>query len=60
LLGVTCAHILFPYLRESVSSIVSRGGFPPFFLNHLNFEALYQQRLQQQQQQQANAAARPV
>jgi preprotein translocase subunit SecB len=48
-LGITCANILFPYLRESVSSVVSRGGFPPFFLNHLNFEALYQQRLQQQQ-----------
>lgn len=55
LLGITCANILFPYLRESVSSVVVRGGFPPFFLNHLNFEALYQQRLQQQQQ--AGAAA---
>lgn len=47
-LGITCATILFPYLRESVSSVVTRGGFPPFFLNHLSFEALYQQRLQQQ------------
>jgi len=28
--------------------VVSRGGFPPFFLNHISFEALYQQRLQQQ------------
>jgi preprotein translocase subunit SecB len=50
LLGITCAHVLFPYLRESVSNVVMRAGFPPFFLNHLNFEALYQQRLQQQQQ----------
>lgn len=56
-LGVTCANILFPYLRESVSSVVTRGGFPPFFLNHLNFEALYQQRLQQQA---GAAAARPA
>ena len=47
-LGVTCGNILFPYLRESVSSVVARGGFPVFFLNHLSFEALYQQRLQQQ------------
>jgi preprotein translocase subunit SecB len=58
LLGITCANILFPYLRESVSSVVVRGGFPPFFLNHLNFEALYQQRLQQQQQQTGAAASR--
>ena len=54
-LGITCANILFPYLRESVSSVVVRGGFPPFFLNHLSFEALYQQRLQQQ----AAASAAP-
>ena len=46
-LGITCGNILFPYLRESVSSVVVRGGFPPFFLTHLNFEALYQQRLQE-------------
>lgn len=56
LLGIACANILFPYLRESVSSVVTRGGFPPFFLNHLNFEALYQQRLQQQEQQAGTAA----
>lgn len=55
-LGITCGNILFPYLRESVSSVVSRGGFPPFFLNHLSFEGLYQQRLQQQQQQRAPAS----
>lgn len=54
-LGITCANILFPYLREAVSSVVSRGGFPPFFLSHLSFEALYQQRLQQQ----AGASAAP-
>ena len=59
-LGIACGNILFPYLRESVSSVVSRGGFPPFFLNHLNFEAIYQQRLQQQQQEQQQAAARPA
>jgi preprotein translocase subunit SecB len=56
-LGITCGNILFPYLRESVSSVVSRGGFPPFFLNHLSFEGLYQQRLQQQQQQQQAPAS---
>jgi preprotein translocase subunit SecB len=58
-LGITCANILFPYLRESVSSVVVRGGFPPFFLNHLSFEALYQQRLQQQASEQASVSAAP-
>jgi preprotein translocase subunit SecB len=49
LLGITCGNILFPYLRESISNVVARGGFPPFLLSHLNFEALYQQRQQQPQ-----------
>jgi preprotein translocase subunit SecB len=48
-LSVTCGNILFPYLRESISNTVVRGGFPPFWLNHLSFETLYQQRHQQQQ-----------
>ena len=52
-LGVTCGNILFPYLRESISNVVVRGGFPPFLMNHLSFEALYHQ---QRQQQQAGAA----
>jgi len=48
-LGVTCPNILFPYLRESVSDAIVRAGFPPFLLAPVNFEALYQQRLQQAQ-----------
>jgi preprotein translocase subunit SecB len=52
-LGVTCGNILFPYLRESISNTVTRGGFPPFWLNHLSFDALYQQQRQQQQQREA-------
>jgi len=50
-LGVTCGNILFPYLRESISNTVGRAGFPPFWLNHLSFDALYQQQRQQQQRQ---------
>jgi preprotein translocase subunit SecB len=59
ILGVTCGNILFPYLRESISNVVARGGFPPFLLNHLSFEALYQQR-RQQQQEQAGAPTPPA
>jgi preprotein translocase subunit SecB len=52
-LAIACPNILFPYVRETVSSVISRAGFPAFLLNHLSFEALYQQHLQQQQKQQA-------
>ena len=50
-LAIACPNILFPYVRETVSSVISRAGFPPFLLSHLSFEALYQQHLQQREQQ---------
>ncbi|MBI4123425.1 MAG: protein-export chaperone SecB [Betaproteobacteria bacterium] len=49
LLGIGCPTILFPYLRETISDLVTRGGFPPVLLSPISFEALYMQRLQQQQ-----------
>jgi len=51
LLGIACPTILFPYLREAISDLVIRGGFPPVLLAPVSFEALYLQRMQQQQQQ---------
>ena len=43
-LGIACPNILFPYVRETISDIVTRAGFPPVLLNPVNFEALYQQQ----------------
>ncbi len=43
-LGIGCPNILFPYLREVVSDVVIRAGFPPVILNPVNFEAMYQQK----------------
>ena len=51
LLNIGCPTILFPYLRETISDLVTRGGFPPVLLAPVSFEALYMQRLQQQQGQ---------
>jgi preprotein translocase subunit SecB len=48
LLGIGCPTILFPYLRETISDLVTRGGFPPVLLSPVSFEALYMQRQQQQ------------
>ena len=48
LLGSYCPNILFPYAREAISDLVIRGGFPPLYLAPINFDALYQQHLQQQ------------
>ncbi|WP_410498056.1 protein-export chaperone SecB [Chitinibacter sp. S2-10] len=53
LLGIGCPSILFPYLREAVSDLTTRAGFPPLILQPINFEAIY---LQQRQQAAAAAA----
>ena len=47
---IGCANILFPYAREAVSDAVTRAGFQPVLLSPVNFEGLYQARLQQQAQ----------
>ena len=53
LLATACPNILFPYVRETVSDVVSRAGVPPVYLAPVNFEAIYLQRLQQAQAQAA-------
>jgi preprotein translocase subunit SecB len=51
LLGTQCPNILFPYVRQLVSDLVQAGGFPPFFLQPINFEGLYAETLRQRQEQ---------
>lgn len=49
ILSTTAPTILFPYAREAVSSLVTKGGFPQLVIPPMNFEAMYQQHLEQQQ-----------
>ena len=49
MLATVCTNILFPFAREFISDIVTRGGFPQLLLAPVNFDALY---LQQQKAQQ--------
>jgi preprotein translocase subunit SecB len=50
LAGSFCPNVLYPYARESIASIIQKGGFPEFVLQPINFDALFQQG-------RANAAA---
>src|SRR5262245_28636098 len=52
LLGIACPNTLFPYLRETVSTVTGRAGFPAVMLAPMTFEGIYQQQMQQLQQQQ--------
>ena len=57
LLGIACPNILYPYLRETISDVIARAGFPPVMLAPVSFEAIYMQRMQQQAQQGEAGAA---
>ena len=46
MVGIFIPNMLFPYARETVSNMVTRGGFPPLLLEPVNFEALYAQNQQ--------------
>jgi preprotein translocase subunit SecB len=54
MLGAYCPEVLFPYAREVVSDLVSKGSFPHLLLAPVNFNMLYAQH--QQRAQQAAAA----
>lgn len=60
LLGSYCPNVLFPYAREAVSDLVTKGGFPPMLLAPINFDALYAQHLHQMQEQEADATEKKV
>ena len=53
-----CPNILFPYAKETVDSLVNRGGFPQINLSPVNFDALYMQSMSEQAntQQQSQAS----
>ena len=42
-LGSFCPSLLFPYAREAIDSIVTKGSFPPLMLAPVNFDAIYAQ-----------------
>ncbi|WP_434357232.1 protein-export chaperone SecB [Parasalinivibrio latis] len=50
-LGAFCPNILFPYARETISSLVVKGTFPQLNLAPVNFDALFMNYLQQQAEQ---------
>ena len=43
IVGSFCPNILFPYARESIASLIQKGGFPEFVLQPINFDALFMQ-----------------
>ena len=43
IIGIFCPNTLFPYAREAIANIITKGGFPEFLLQPINFDALYKE-----------------
>ena len=50
-INASCPSILFPYLRETIDSILTKGGFPALMLPPINFDALFASAVQQAAEQ---------
>lgn len=57
MLGTHCPTVLFPYVRQTIGELVSQGGFPPFYLQPINFEALYAEGLRRRAEAQQGGSA---
>jgi preprotein translocase subunit SecB len=51
LLGAYCPNLLFPYAREVITDLVTKGSFPQLVLQPVNFDALFAQHRQQMAEQ---------
>ena len=52
---VTCPHILLPFAREELNSLITKGGFNPFLLAPVNFMALFRDKIEAEVKQTASA-----
>ena len=59
MLGTYCPNVLFPYVRQAVSDLILAGGFPPFYLQPINFEALYAEGLRRRAEAQSQSVQLP-
>ena len=41
---IECPRLLFPFARQIVADAVRNGGFPPLYIDPIDFVALYRQR----------------
>ena len=49
-----CPSIIFPYLRQNVSDMITRAGFPPLYLSPIDFDAQYLASQKQEAQESTN------
>ncbi|RLA39169.1 MAG: protein-export chaperone SecB [Gammaproteobacteria bacterium] len=57
LTGAVCPDTLYPYAREALSNLMTKGSFPPFLLTPVNFDYIYNKRLEDSEKTEAEPAA---
>ena len=56
LLGIVCPTMLYPYLRANIADAIGRTSLPPIHLAEVNFQNLYEQRMEQLAKEQENGS----
>jgi preprotein translocase subunit SecB len=46
---IECPRLLFPFARQIVADAVRNGGFPPLYIDPIDFVALYRQKAAEMQ-----------
>ena len=46
---IECPRLLFPFARQIVADAVRNGGFPPLYIDPIDFVGLYQQKARESQ-----------
>jgi preprotein translocase subunit SecB len=54
---IECPRLLFPFVRQIVADATRDGGFPPLYIDPIDFVALYQQKAAQAAATQPSAQA---
>ena len=52
---IECPRLLFPFARQIVAEAVRNGGFPPLYIDPIDFVGLYRQKAFEAQQAQGDA-----
>ncbi len=53
-LHIQCPSLLFPFVRRQLADLTQEGGFPPLFLDPIDFATLYRHQMQAKQQAMAS------
>ena len=57
---VECPRLLFPFARQIVADLVRNGGFPPLYIDPIDFIALYRQKAAENAANQGMAPGSPL